>query len=314
MRSAAEAGPVPRRGGQSPRRRGWRFVWLLLGLAAVGWGGSIRVSTGPAAGIGLCGASRHGQRVHHAATPGPVAACPARLRLASFNIHTARGTDGREDLSRIARLLRGFDLVGLNEVRGPYWWERRDQASLLAEQLRVPWLFAPAERRWLYGEFGNGVLSRLPCKAWQRIPLARTHGKSFRNVLLVQVEWQGGPLNVLITHLDRRSDHDRREQLCTVGALFLALAEPAVLMGDLNTPRSDPALADLLRSPTVVDPLAELQPGGPDHIDWILIRGLRPIAGGLVRTVASDHPLVWVEVEPPQAVKPVEAAAAAQPW
>ncbi len=286
------------------RRLGWRTALALLALAGAAWVGSMRFSTGPAAGSGLVPASPARDGTRRTQTPESASSCPAHLRVACFNIHTGRGTDGREDLDRIARLLQGFDLVGLNEVRGPYWWEFSNQAYLLAERLHADWLFAPAERRWLYGEFGNGVLARLPCTSWQRIPLARLRGKSCRNLLLVRLQWNEGPLNVLITHLDRQSDVDRREQLRTVGALFLAMAEPAMLMGDLNTPRGDPDLARLLAAPGVIDPLAEADPNGPDHIDWILVRGLRPVAGGMVRTIASDHPLVWAELEPAAPERP----------
>jgi endonuclease/exonuclease/phosphatase family metal-dependent hydrolase len=280
-----------------------RMALLLLAAAVAGWVGSLRLATGPASGARLLPPPRPMTTVRTTPAAGLATACPPRLRLATFNIHTGRGTDRREDLDRIARLLEGFDVVGLNEVRGPYWWEKRDQACRLAERLHLPWLHAPAERRWLYGTFGNAVLARLPCTAWQRIPLARLRGKSCRNVLLVRFTWNGGSLHVLITHLDRHSDLDRREQLRTVGELFLALAEPAVLMGDLNTPRADPALARLLAAPGVLDPLAELDPTGPDHIDWILIRGLRPTAAGMVHTPASDHPLVWVELAAPQPMR-----------
>lgn len=285
------------------RRPGWRTALGLLALAGAAWFGSMRFSTGPAAGSGLVPASAARDGTRRTQTPASASTSPARLRLACFNIHTGRGTDGREDLDRIARLLQGFDVVGLNEVRGPYWWEISNQANVLAERVHADWLFAPAERRWLYGEFGNAVLARLPCTSWQRIPLVRLRGKGSRNVLLVRLKWNQGPLNVLITHLDRQSDLDRREQLRTVGALFLALAEPAVLMGDLNTRRADPDLARLLATPGVIDPLAAADPNGPDHIDWILVRGLRPVAGGMVRTQASDHPLVWAELEYPAANK-----------
>lgn len=294
----------PQRQPVQARRLGGRAALALLALAGLAWVGSIRFSTGPAAGSGLVPASPARDGTRHTKTSVSASSCPARLRVACFNIHTGRGTDGREDLDRIASLLQGFDLVGLNEVRGPYWWEISNQANVLAERVHADWLFAPAERRWLYGEFGNGVLARLPCTSWQRIPLARLRGKSSRNLLLVRLQWNKGPLNVLITHLDRQSDLDRREQLRTVGALFLAMAEPAVLMGDLNTRRSDPNLARLLAAPGVIDPLAEADPNGPDHIDWILVRGLRPAAGGMVRTKASDHPLVWAELEPATADKP----------
>ncbi len=39
--------------------------------------------------------------------------------VATYNIHRARGTDGRRDLERIAKVIDDCDIVGLQEVEGP---------------------------------------------------------------------------------------------------------------------------------------------------------------------------------------------------
>ena len=54
----------------------------------------------------------------------------------------------------------------------------------------------------------------------------------------------------------------------------------------------------LLAAPGVRDPLGEkLGAAAPPRIDWILARGMRPVDAGLREQGASDHPLVWAELE-----------------
>jgi endonuclease/exonuclease/phosphatase (EEP) superfamily protein YafD len=80
--------------------------------------------------------------------------------------------------------------------------------------------------------------------------------------------------------------------------LFLALDEPAVLVGDLNTGRGDPAIQAVLAAPGVVDPVGgERLPDQSERIDWILVRGLRGVDAGIRDSGASDHPLIWAELE-----------------
>jgi endonuclease/exonuclease/phosphatase family metal-dependent hydrolase len=86
---------------------------------------------------------------------------------------------------------------------------------------------------------------------------------------------------------------------------FLSLPAPAILMGDLNTMEDDPQLSALLNREEVHDAVAEgMASEIPKRIDWIFTRGLRGVAGGVERNEASDHPLVWAElelIEPPRA-------------
>jgi endonuclease/exonuclease/phosphatase family metal-dependent hydrolase len=91
---------------------------------------------------------------------------------------------------------------------------------------------------------------------------------------------------------------DRAAQLASVIEAFLALPAPAIMMGDLNTLADDPQMARLLARDDVHDAVAEaLGRQAPQRIDWILTRGLRGVASGVERNEASDHPLVWAELE-----------------
>jgi endonuclease/exonuclease/phosphatase family metal-dependent hydrolase len=70
-------------------------------------------------------------------------------------------------------------------------------------------------------------------------------------------------------------------------------------MGDLNTAASDPQIQRLLAVNGVCDAVAQANKNHvPEkRIDWIFTRGLRCITAGHVPTVASDHPVVWAELE-----------------
>lgn len=218
------------------------------------------------------------------------------LRVATFNIHGGLGRDLRRDLARTADTLRSFDFVVLNEVHGPYFWQAAGQTEELAAATGRRWLFAPTETRWWHHEFGNAVLSLADVAWWQRLPLPSA-SRGYRNLVFMSLPFAGGSINVIATHLDRNDAQAREEQLRAASELFLALAEPAMLMGDLNTTGDEPPLAALLARDGVCDPLGETWgEDTPRRIDWILTRGLRTLDAGMIDNGASDHPLVWAEV------------------
>ncbi|MBN2578178.1 MAG: endonuclease/exonuclease/phosphatase family protein [Pirellulales bacterium] len=225
------------------------------------------------------------------------------IRFATWNIHGGKGLDGRKDLDRIAELLRGFDFVALQEVRGPGLFGGVDQAEFLGRRQKMAWLFAPAVRQWYCRESGNGMLGRMSVNSWQRIPLPSYKDYSFRNMVLCSVVPPGlhdsdRSIRVLITHLNRRHETDRKAQLRIVLSLFLSLREPAVLLGDLNTTAQDPQLRGLLKDNMVIDPVRKVLGGkAPNRIDWILARGLKCRDAGIIETEASDHPLIWADLE-----------------
>jgi endonuclease/exonuclease/phosphatase family metal-dependent hydrolase len=270
------------------RRWRWAILLLLLSLAGLVYHGSLHAPTGPAEGVALQGKMP------------AVPVEPGRLRVGTFNIHAGKGRDGRRDLGRTAEAIAScrLDLVALGEVRGNRLRPERDQAAQLGRRLEMGWLFAPADRVWYCRESGNGLLSSRPARFWQRIPLPRQFDHSRRNVVLLGIEHRDRTIHVLLTHITRGDDRDRRRQLRAVIAMFLALGEPAILLGDMNSDAEDPQIRQLLQTPGVTDPVAEvLHAETPPRIDWIFARGFRSLDAGIHDSGASDHPLVWAEIE-----------------
>ena len=109
------------------------------------------------------------------------------------------------------------------------------------------------------------------------------------------------PIRLLMTHINRRYDAERQAQLRAVIALYLALAEPAVLLGDLNSDADDPQIRRLLGTPGVSrcgGSKAGPEGLGADRLDHR--PGAAPVDAGVRDNGASDHPLVWAELELPQ--------------
>lgn len=74
------------------------------------------------------------------------------------------------------------------------------------------------------------------------------------------------------------------------------------LASRLNSDAADPQIRQLLHTLGVSDALGEkLGNKAPsERIDWIIVRGLRCVDAGIRDNGASDHPLVWAELELPQ--------------
>src|SRR6185312_16114341 len=233
----------------TPRRSTKRLGWLALATAiALVWAGYRRTPCGSEAGTAFQDAPSPETRNVEQPT----------FRVATFNIHGGQGRDGRLDLGRTAGCLVGFDFVGLNEVYAGHLWEEAGQAEILGRRTQLAWLFAPAEHRWGHDHFGNAALTSLAVRSWQRIPLPRQYGHSCHNLLLVSLDYRGRTVRAVITHLDRSDDRDRSLQLQLAAELFLSLAEPATLLGDMNTTADEPPIKQLLASPGVGDPVAEI--------------------------------------------------------
>jgi endonuclease/exonuclease/phosphatase family metal-dependent hydrolase len=246
-------------------------LFLLFILCLILWDGNQKIPSGPAEGASLAG--------------NPSATQPAgpTLRVATFNID-----GGALGLDRVAHALAGFDLAGLQEVHGS------GQTDFLSQSLKQPGLYAPVETQWWFKSFGNAAFTDLPVVHWERIPISSNNSDSNRNVILLRAEFAGRPLNVLITHIDRRQDH--AAEIRDVAHLFLSLQEPAILMGDFNLTQdqaghdNDPDIAALVSSPGVIDPLAKAY-------DRIFARGFVALKSGYVEEHASDHLLAWAELQ-----------------
>jgi endonuclease/exonuclease/phosphatase family metal-dependent hydrolase len=276
-------------------RRGWAWLAAAALLGGLTWHASRPIALGPADGVALEGGCGEGVSL-------PALGSRKTFRVGTFNIHGCKGEDDRRDVDRVAECLKGLDFVALQEVHGPRPWQRLDQAGELGQRLGMAWLFAPNTRVWHCLDSGNGLLSRVPVEFWQRIPLANYGGRGFRNAVLVGLTHRNRSIRVLLTHVSHgnagKNEKERNEQLRTVISLYLALSEPAILLGDLNSDARDPQIRRLLATPGVTDAVGKvLGPRDTRRFDWIITRGLRCVDAGVCDSIASDHKAVWAELE-----------------
>lgn len=246
---------------------------LIVGAIAAGTG-LRKIATGPA------------EADHF---PGVVDAKPfesVTLRVATFNIDG--GAEDAADLRGIADCIRGFDVVGLEEVHGDDYTTPPDQAHALAAAVHLAPLFCPVERQfWGAKTFGNALLTDLPVEHWKRIPIAAENARSNRNAILLRARFAGRLLTVIVTHIDRGGDHAR--EIRAVSDLFLSQPAPAILMGDFNCESSDADIAHLAHTAGLEDPIGK-------GYDRIFINGLKVMNSGRIDHHVSDHPMAWVEV------------------
>lgn len=183
-------------------------AWLFVLLAAV--------CLGPARGATSRG------RVH--------------LNVMSYNIHVGVGMDKKQDLARIAEVIKRnhTDLVGLQEVdRGVERTGRVDEIKELARLTGMDYAFAH-NLDYQGGQYGVAVLSRFPILAIDHRLYANRRERERRGFIRVEVEVGGRRLNFVTTHLDYQFEDGRvfeTEQLLKVLA---DVRGPLVVSGDFN--------------------------------------------------------------------------------
>lgn len=155
------------------------------------------------------------------------------MRLATYNIHRAVGTDGRRDPARIARVIAALaaDVVGLQEVD----WHSAPAGGVSPYEVlhHLPGYMAVdgASLRDHRGHYGNLLLSRWPVRAVRRHDIS-VDRREPRGVIDVDLDGPDGALRVLVTHLGLRR-RERRAQVERIAGL-LHDDQPTALVGDLN--------------------------------------------------------------------------------
>jgi len=156
-----------------------------------------------------------------------------RLRVATYNVHRAIGTDGRCDPQRILAVLREIDadVYALQEVEAHD--DGADMLAWLGAELGYQAVPGTTLKR-KDGHFGNGVLSRCRVRE-KRITDLSWRGREPRGAIAVDVDCEGGPcLRVVATHLGLRPA-ERRDQVQQLLHLFRERPDDhSVLLGDLN--------------------------------------------------------------------------------
>ncbi|MFD2738711.1 endonuclease/exonuclease/phosphatase family protein [Sulfitobacter aestuarii] len=228
----------------------------------------------------------------------------ASMRIASYNIRKAMGTDRRRDPDRILRIIKQLqaDVVVLQEAdrrRAP-----RPSALPLADVERLSGMRPVAVPNEVsIGWHGNAILVSREAEIGD-VELLDLPGIEPRGAMVVDLRLRGQALRVIAVHLGLLRP-SRKEQLT---AMFDHLTErptlPALIAGDMNEWSQKVGLGRLARHFTIYAPgktfHARLPLAALDRI--ALDETLRLENAGVVETeetrLASDHLPIWVDVAP----------------
>ncbi len=229
------------------------------------------------------------------------AAGDTSVRVVTYNIHHAEGTDGKLDLERIARVIfqEHPDIVCLQEVdRDCARTNGLDMPEELARLLDMEVVFGP-NLDFNGGEYGNATLTRFPIVASENFSLPFVENGERRGCLQSTLEIEGRRVDVLNTHFDLL-EAARKEQAARIVDLT-RIDVPTIMAGDLNTRPDSLPLRVLLRIYTdtftrrrVTTPQQPSHTSAAARIDFILVSGpLNAVSSRFVvtpeATVASDH-------------------------
>ena len=241
----------------------------------------------------------------------------APLRVLVYNIHAGKDAAGRDNLDRVAELVRRVeaDVVLLQEVdRGT---ERSGRVDQLARLERATGLRGAFGKTLDYqgGDYGIAILSRWPIAAdtLVRLPVEPPQeraGGSYepRGALHAVIDAPGGLLHVVNTHMDAGADDAYRIQeartVRRIAETARADAARVLVGGDFN---AEPAsrVARLLAQGFLADAWIDCGEGegltypadAPiKRIDYLLVTTAWSCAGAeVIATTTSDHrPVLFV--------------------
>jgi len=153
------------------------------------------------------------------------------LRIATYNVHGGVGLDRRYDPARIARVIveMNADVVALQELqsRGD-----TDMLDVLRRETHMHAIAAVTFRN-AYGDFGNGLLSRLPIVSSELIDLS-TRGREPRNAIDATLDCDGIPLRLIATHLGLQPSERREQSVRLIAAAKQRPDVTTILLGDIN--------------------------------------------------------------------------------
>ncbi len=216
------------------------------------------------------------------------------LTVASYNIQTGKSINGVRNIHGAAGLIEDQHIIGIQEIYAPGWLNKlgfgQSQLETLIKNKPFGHLMAATRKRWFREQRGNAILSRLPVTRWSIHALPDYTGKSYRNMTVIEFEWQGESVRFINTHL--HTGQGREEQLDLVLAEF-AKYPIAILVGDFNSRDDTKALSDAIANPKITDAISLAQTDAEDpeqRIDWILTKGFSVESGKFVNRGISDHP------------------------
>jgi endonuclease/exonuclease/phosphatase family metal-dependent hydrolase len=182
-----------------------------------------------------CATRRFRRKVEDRPQPEPHRRRGAFVKIATYNIHKCRGSDGRARPDRIIGVLReiGADLVALQEVDRRYG-ARAGLLDLevLEEQTGLR-LLVQSDAPDGHGWHGNALLTSREPRFYRRRRL-RLPGVEPRGAIIVELDFGEGPFRVIAAHFGLLR-HSRLRQTEALISTFARLPPlPTLLLGDLN--------------------------------------------------------------------------------
>jgi len=161
-----------------------------------------------------------------------------RFRIATYNIHKCRGSDGRVHPERIARVLEevNADIVSLQEVVSHEGTASADhQADYLAGRLGLFGAMGET-RKHRGGAYGNVTLSRWDFKLVRPIDIT-IGGREQRVALRTDIRLGSHILHVFNVHLGTGVRERRQQALRLIDQDLLRaidISGPRIVLGDFN--------------------------------------------------------------------------------
>lgn len=231
-----------------------------------------------------------------------------KIRVLSFNVHHGNPPSENEsviNLDTIAQIIKNShaDLVGLQEIDvnlGRSYNE--DQAKKLAELTGMQYIFSKGidlEN----GEYGTAILSKHPIEYVEKHFLPSPVESERRSLSIVEVSINKKKILFANTHLDLK-DKNKIAQAKFITSRFKNEKRPVILVGDLNSEPTDPAIKELgtlFTKTTSQNGFTFPQDKPSTEIDYIMVNTIsHPKFVNhriLEEKYASDHRPLYVEID-----------------
>lgn len=233
------------------------------------------------------------------------------IKAITFNIqHCENYTTEKIDFDAYAEKILSFgaDVIGLNEVRDAgVQSDYQAQAKILAEKTGYQYYFARATEIGAGNPYGNAVLTRLPVKRCETVPVPdpdpRGYDGYYETRCLLKMTLEQPDVTFFIIHFGLNPDEHEN----ALRTLLDNLGDGnTVLMGDLNVTPDSPIIARIKEKMTDAataadknDPLLSFPSDRPDRkIDYIFTKGdITAKSCRIVPGILSDHLPLYAELE-----------------
>jgi len=165
----------------------------------------------------------------------PVLAPARTIRVATWNVHSCVGGDGRHDPSRTAAVIAEIDpdIVALQEFRYPGDIALETRTPVVLTELdRYECALGPTLTRSGHC-YGNVLLTRHPIRDVRRLDLSHARREP-RGALVATIDVDGLPIHVLATHLGLRLGERRLQVRRILEFLDELRSGFVVILGDFN--------------------------------------------------------------------------------